>query len=179
MENIRYCYINKEYYEKNPGLIKILDELDEVKHSLRTHLFLNISFNNMNILIPLRKKLGESKRKFGKIGFSVPSESKPQAGLDYRYIMIIDDNSYFTIDAPRISKSQLKIIEDNYKKIEREALEYIKSYIRVANKNRVDKTALFKESSLINFHKELGIVNILEALDEAAITVEPKEMNEF
>lgn len=32
------------------------------------------------------------------------------------------------------------------------------AYIQVAKKNRVEKTARFRESSLINFHKELGIV---------------------
>ena len=40
-----------------------------------------------------------------------------------------------------------------------EAIEYIESYIRVANKGRVDRTARFKESSLINFHRELNIVD--------------------
>lgn len=39
----------------------------------------------------------------------------------------------------------------------KEAIEYIKSYIKKANKGRIELTSRFKESSLINFHKELGV----------------------
>ena len=110
------------------------------------------------ILIPLRKNLGEADRVFGKIGFPVPSMSKPKAGLDYRYIMVIKDDKYLRFDTPRISKKQSTAIRDNYNVIEKEAIEYIEAYIRVAVKNRVEKTARFRESSLVNFHKELKIV---------------------
>lgn len=157
MSNIRYCYITKEFYTENPNLIKILDKGDPTKHGVRTHLCLNVRYKKNNILIPLRKNLGEPDRLFGKVGYSVPSESKPKAGLDYRYIMIINNKKYLRYEEPRISNSQIKRIKNNYSIIEKECIEYISSYIRVAQKNRVQKTARFRESSLINFHKELGI----------------------
>lgn len=157
MSNIRYCYIKEQYYIDNPMLVKILDIGDSSKHDIRTHMCLNIQFNDNSVLIPLRKNLGEPNRKFGKIGFSVPSLSKPKAGLDYRYIMIINNANYIRFDIPKISNSQIKIIENNYGIIEKEAIEYIKSYIRAANKGRIDRTARFRESSLINFYKELNI----------------------
>ena len=144
MSDIQYCYITEQYYIDNPTLIKILDIADSSKYNIRTHICLNIQFNNNSVLIPLRKNLGEPNRKFGKIGFSVPSLSKP---------------NYIRFDIPKISNSQIKIIENNYETIEKEAIEYIESYIRVANKGRVDRTARFKESSLINFHRELNIVD--------------------
>ena len=158
MSDIRYCYITEQYYIDNPTLIKILDINDSSKHNIRTHICLNVQFNGNSVLIPLRKNLGEPNRKFGKIGFSVPSLSKPKAGLDYRYIMIINNVNYIRFDTPKISNSQIKIIENNYKTIKKDAIEYIESYIRVANKGRVDRTARFRESSLINFHKELAIM---------------------
>lgn len=105
-------------------------------------------------------------RKYGRIGHSVPSQSKPNAGLDYRYIMIIKDDKYIRYDKPRIPNSQQNIIANEYTKIEQEALEYIKAYIRVAKKNRVQRTARFRESSLINFHKELGITNNVDTPQE-------------
>lgn len=157
MTNVKYCYIKKQFYKDNPNLKKILDVNDSTKQSIRTHMCLNIHYLGNNILIPLRKNLGSPNRKFGKIGFPVPSKSKPNAGLDYRYIMVINDNKYLTFDTPRISNSQITIIKDNYKTIEKEAIAYIKGYIRTANKNRVSCTAKFKESSLINFHEELKI----------------------
>lgn len=157
MNNIQYCYITDKYYKDHPDLIKILDVHDESKHDIRTHLCLSLRYKKNYILVPLRKNLGSPIRKFGKIGFAVPSKSKPDAGLDYRYIMVIKDNNYLRFDTPRISNSQIKIIKNNYATIEKEALDYIKSYMHVARKNRVERTARFKESSLINFHKELKI----------------------
>lgn len=160
MSDIQYCYIKEQYYIDNPSLVKILDIGDSSKHDIRTHICLNIQFDNNSILIPLRKNLGDPERKFGKIGFPVPSKSKPKAGLDYRYIMIINNMNYIRFDTPKISNSQIKIIENNYETIQKEAIEYIKAYIRVANKNRIEKTARFRESSLINFYKELKITDI-------------------
>lgn len=74
--------------------------------------------------------------------------------------MIINDEKYLMFDSPRISNKQITIIENNYDLIEKETIEYINSYIRVARKNRVQRTAKFRESSLINFHKELGVKKI-------------------
>lgn len=158
MTDIHYCYITEQYYEDHPNLEKILDIDDSTKHNIRTHLCLNIKFKHNNVLIPLRKNLGDEVRKFGRIGHSVASASKPKAGLDYRYIMIINDVNYLRFDTPRISNSQIRIIQNDYEDIEKEAIEYIKSYIKKANKGRVELTSRFKESSLINFHKELGVV---------------------
>jgi hypothetical protein len=73
--------------------------------------------------------------------------------------MIINNINYIRFDIPKISNSQIKIVENNYETIEKEAIEYIESYIRVANKGRVDRTARFRESSLINFHRELNIAD--------------------
>ena len=154
---IQFCYILDNYYTDYPDLVKILDIDDDSKHNVRTHLCLSITYLGNTILIPLRKNLGSPVRPYGTIGFSVPSKSKPYAGLDYRYIMIVNDNKYLRYDTPRISRKQLQIISDNYSTIENEAIEYVNSYIRVAKKNRVERTARFRESSLINFHSELKI----------------------
>lgn len=157
MGNIKYCFIRQNYYDEHPELKKILDQFDESKHNIRAHLCLSINFNGNNILVPLRRELGACKRKFGTIGFAVPSLKRPNAGLDYRYIMVINDEKYLRFDIPRISNSQIRRIEDNYSTIEKEATDYIKHYVRIAKKNRVEKTALFKESSLVNFEQELGV----------------------
>lgn len=146
--DIKYCYITDEYYKDH----------DDTKHNIRTHLCLSIKFKKNTILIPLRKNIGECNRKFGKIGYPVPSQSKPKAGLDYRYIMIINEDTYLRYDTPRITNKQSSIIRDNYKTIEKEAVEYILAYIRAANKGKIERKARFRESSLINFHKELDII---------------------
>ena len=157
MGTARYCYIVNQFYLDYPHLKNILDEFDESKHNVRTHLCLNLKYNNCNVLVPLRKKLGEPVRAFGRIGFSVPSQSKPNAGLDYRYTMIINNPKYFRYDTPRITNIQQLIINENYNIIQKQVIEYIDSYVKVANKDRVDKTARFRVSSLINFNSELNV----------------------
>jgi protein AbiQ len=166
MNTVTYCYISETYYQDYPDLIQILDVNDSSKYNIRTHICLQIKYNNHNILVPLRKQLPDPVRKYGRIGHSVPSQSKPNAGLDYRYIMIIKDDKYIRYDNPRIPNSQQNIIANEYTKIEQEALEYIKTYIKVAKKNRVQKTARFRASSLINFHKELGLPNNVDMFQE-------------
>ena len=157
MQEIKYGYIIDKYYKDHPGLIKILDIDDSTKHNIRTHLCLNIEIHKNSILVPLRKNLGAAIRPYGKIGYSVPSKSKPNAGLDYRYTMIISDKKYIQIDTPRIPSKQIKIISSNYDTIEKEVMEYINSFITKAKKGRINRTARFRESSLINYYSELGI----------------------
>jgi protein AbiQ len=166
---MKYCYIEKSFYDDHPCLKKILDQFDEEKRGYRTHLCLNIQYKGNNILIPLRKNMGLADRKFGNIGHQVSSESKPLAGLDYRYIMIINDMRYLRFDTPRIPNKQASIIDKDFLEIEREAIAYIEAYIRVAIKNRAERNARFRESSLINFHKELFFV---ESVEDIAVTDE-------
>ena len=80
MTTVSYCYILESFYEDYPNLVQILDIGDSSKHNIRTHICLQINYNGNNILIPLRKSLGDPIRKFGKIGFPVPSNTKPNAG---------------------------------------------------------------------------------------------------
>lgn len=171
--DIKYCYITDEYYKDHPDLQKILDIDDDTKHNIRTHLCLSIKFRKNTILIPLRKNIGECDRKFGKIGYPVPSQSKPKAGLDYRYIMIINEKKYLRYDTPRITNRQSSIIQDNYKTIEKEAINYILAYIRSANRGKIERKARFRESSLINFHKELCVV---EPSDKVIIVTQIQDL---
>ena len=71
--------------------------------------------------------------------------------------MIINNPKYFRYDTPRITNKQQLIINENYNIIQKQVIEYIDSYVKVANKDRVDKTARFRVSSLINFNSELNV----------------------
>lgn len=152
------CFIREQYFLDNPNFKNMLDPGNSSKQSKRTYLCVKVQIGNNNVYIPLRNRLGKPVRKFGKVGFSVPSSKRPDAGLDYRYSLIINDSTYIEKHKEqKLPNSQYKIIEDNYTVIEREILEYINKYIKAANKNRHTKEPLFKVSSLINFHKELKI----------------------
>lgn len=151
----KLCFIKKEYFE-NHKLIKVLDVGNTNKQSRRSHLCLQISSDNNHYYIPLRNNLGKDIRVFGRIGHLVPSKIRPNAGLDYRYTLVINDQKYieYTIEQ-RIPNSQIRIIENDYEKIIQEFNQYVSGFIKTYKKNRLKYSALYRESSLINFVEEL------------------------
>lgn len=156
--NLSCVYIREQYFKDHPDYIKMLDVGNAKKQSQRNYLFLKIEYENNKLLIPLRTNIGHPIRKFGVIGFSVPSDSKPNAGLDYRYILIVNEPTY--IEYPthiKIPASQQKIIFDNYTKIENDVIAYVKGYVSAAIKSLAEKKPKYKESTLLNFNEELGI----------------------
>ena len=170
---MKYCYIRQDYFDEHSEFINLLKGNSQNDLNSRTYLCLQITYNGNNILIPLRNNLGEAIRVYGKIGYQVPSASRPNAGLDYRNIIIINEERYLVFLEPLIPRRQKKIIADNYKIIEKEALNYIRGYIRATQKGRVGCKALFRSSSLINFHKELGLmdnIKILKVYNDIAIS---------
>lgn len=157
--NFRGIFIKEEFFKEHSDFKKLLDLGDTAKQSRRSYIFLEIEYKNNKLFIPLRTNLGDPVRKFGVIGFSVPSKDKPLAGLDYRHILIINDSKYIEVPSePRIPKSQRKIIDDNYNKIQSEAISYIEGYVKTAIKGREEKEPKYRESVLHNFHEELGVL---------------------
>ena len=156
--SVSLCFVKRSYFEDHPDLVKILDVNDSYKQSRRTHLCLMIERNENKFYIPLRNNLGDPIRKYGRIGHSVPSEKRPNAGLDYRYVLVINDDCYIEpVTDRRITKRQFKTIKDEYKKITNEFTVYLNGYTKAARKGRARIIPLYKESSLVNYHKELGI----------------------
>lgn len=157
-QNIECVYIKEEYFILHSQYVKILDAGHTQKQSKRSYLYMKIKYEGNNLFIPLSRNLGKAERVFGKIGYSVPNASRPNAGLDYRYILVVNDEKYIERpDSLRIPVSQYRTICDNYDKIEKEALAYVNGYVRTAVKDRTDKEAKYRESSLLNFHDELKV----------------------
>ena len=112
--------------------------------------------NSNKFYIPLRNNLGDDVRKFGRIGHSVPSDKRKNAGLDFRYALIINDESYIEIQKDkRIPESQYRKIKNDYDAISNEFSVYVKGFIKVAKKKRIDKEPLYRVSSLVNYTSEL------------------------
>lgn len=152
------CYIKKRYFEAHQDFIKVLDVGNVGKQSKRTHLCIKIELSKNTFYIPLRNNLGSEIRKFGRIGHAVPSEKRENAGLDFRYAMIINDPTYIEVQTERkIPSSQYRRIQRDYHLIQSEFEVYLKGYSKAARKRRIEKEPLYRESSLINFHKELGL----------------------
>lgn len=154
----KLCFIKEEYFIKNEKFVKMLDGGNTGKQSRRTHLCVKVEINLNKFYIPLRNNLGDEIRKFGRIGHSIPSTKRKYAGLDYRYALIVNDEKYIELQKEkRIPESQYRKIETEYDKIYTEFDVYIGGFLKAARKNRIEKEPLYRESSLINFTKELGV----------------------
>lgn len=119
---------------------------------------MQVSVDSNSFYIPLRNNLGDAVRKFGRIGHAVPSKSRPNAGLDFRYTVIINDRQYIEAHTTqKLPNAQYTIITKGYDEIKQQFLVYLKGYKKAAAKGRIAREPLYRESSLINFHKELGL----------------------
>lgn len=152
------CFIREEYFKKNSSFVKMLDAGNTDKQSKRTHVCVLIEANNNKFYVPLRNNLGDEVRKFGRIGHSVPSQKRKDAGLDYRYTLIVNDDAYIELQTEKkIPESQYRIIQNDYKTIKDEFIIFLNGFLKAAKKKRIDKEPLYRESSLINFKNELGL----------------------
>lgn len=155
----RLCFIREEYFQKHSSFVKMLDTEDTRKQSKRTHLCVMLCQDENHYYIPLRNHLGAEIRKFGRIGHAVPSEKRKDAGLDYRYALIVNDDAYIDWQTEKkIPKSQYRKIGNDYEMIQAEFAVYLNGFIRAARKGRNDKEPLYRESSLVNFMSELNIL---------------------
>lgn len=89
----QFCFIREKYFEERTHYVKMLDSGNTGKQSKRTHIGVMIDYNGNAFYIPLRNNLGAEVRKFGRIGHAVPSVKRKDAGLDYRYALIVNDVS--------------------------------------------------------------------------------------
>lgn len=152
-----FVFIKKEYFIRHSNFIEMLDPNDHEKQSKRQYVFLRMQYKENTILLPLRSKLPELR---GKVGFKVPSESRPDAGIDYRKMLFVNKEEDIEIPSEqRIANAQKKIIEENYLVIQNEVIQYVDGYIRCKRKGREEKDYRYKFSTLHNFHRELGIEN--------------------
>lgn len=152
------CYIRENYFKDNPSFQKVLDTGDTAKQSRRTHLCLLIESSGNKFFIPLRNNLGAEIRKYGRIGHAIPSEKRKNAGLDYRYALIVNNSSYIELQTTKkIPESQYRRMKEDYEKIVNEFTKYLNGYIKALQKKRILKEPLYRESSLINFISELSL----------------------
>ncbi|MCD8326731.1 MAG: hypothetical protein LUC90_08680 [Lachnospiraceae bacterium] len=154
----KLCIIREIYFQNNSNFVKVLDTENTDKQSRRTHLCIMIEQEQNRFFIPLRNNLGPDVRKFGRIGHALPSNKRENAGLDYRYALIVNDDTYLEWQTDKKNpKSQYQKINNEYDAICAEFCIYLRGFIKSVKKQRHFKEPLYRESSLINFVKELGI----------------------
>ena len=153
----QFCFIKESYFRERTNYVKMLDAGNTQKQSRRTHLCIKIEVGIHEYYIPLRNNLGDAVRKFGRIGHAVPSAKRKNAGLDFRYALIVDDEKYIEKQTEKkIPESQYRLIKNEYETIKREFEIYINGYKKALKKKRHLKEPLYKESCLVNFIDVIG-----------------------
>ena len=154
----KLCFIHESYFIKNNSFIKMLDAGNTDKQSKRSHLCVQVELDSNKFYIPLRNNLGDEVRKFGRIGHSIPSGKRKNAGLDYRYALIINEDEYIEWQTDKkIPEIQYRKIKYDYETIKKEFTVYLRGFVKAAAKKRIEKEPLYRESCLINFKTELKL----------------------
>lgn len=161
-EKVKYAFVKNAFFEQEfNDPTQILDKEDgKGSRETRVYVCVEIQFEDNTYLVPLRKNLANnivSNSLFNKTYYKVPSDSKPNAGLDFRKTIVINDPSMYVIDEAKISHAQKKIIEENFAEISMLAIEYIKGFKKAAQKKRQKREPLYRFSALNNFLKELKV----------------------
>ena len=134
------CFIKEEFFTNHPSYTNMLDPKDSSKQASRTHVCLKITLDSNNYFLPLRSNLGADVRSFGRIGHAVPSASRPNAGIDFRHALVINDLTLINVHTEQvIPNSQLRKINEDYLQIQKEFDIYVKGYKKAFQKNRINR----------------------------------------
>jgi DNA-directed RNA polymerase subunit L len=168
-KNVQYVFVLDSFFERDfVDPEEILDKnKGKVDRESRVYVCLKIEWETNTFLIPLRRDIGSllEHPKLKKACYPVPSTTKEKAGLDFRKIIIVNDESLYRVDEAKISAKQRNIIQRNFDEIKSLAIAYIEGFKKAAKKNRQKRDVLYKFSALNNFLEELGISNSLEDKD--------------
>lgn len=157
--NFKCVFIKESYFQQNTHFVEMLDPNSIEDQTKRKYIFLNFKYKNNTLLVPLRTEMPDLSE-IGQVGYMVPSKKKPNAGLDYRKTLIVNNSDYLEISSHpdrKIPASQVKIINGNYSAIKNGLIAYVDGYVKSAKKNRHLLDKKFRFSTLHNFHNELGI----------------------
>ncbi len=159
MNKSKIKIISEDYFKDN-NLIESLKN----KSEKRPYLYMHVKYNDNNLFIPFRTSLNEKgnlDKIINHISYDVSYDEKPHAKLDFSKMLIMNDINLIKSDV-FINRTQYNKVKSNIDEIEEKAINYIQSYIKAYNKGRTHIDNKYKKSTLINYHKELGLTKIDE-----------------
>ncbi|WP_309411929.1 hypothetical protein [Bacillus cereus] len=149
----------KKYTIENSHFKNMLDENNVPKQVKRPYVYMKVRVEEKDFLLPLRSNLNHPN------GFHAPSSKSANAGIDYSHTLILPDRSYIK-DRTHLDREQYNYIRDNYETIKNGFGSYLKDYIRKEKQGVAHKIGKFKNSTLVNFNEELGLVKKQELSKE-------------
>lgn len=155
--------LTDQFYEENGHLERVMDKRkDETEYFKKDRGYgvILIEAYGHRFGIPLRSNMTH------KFCFSTKITPNPETGrtqrkgLDYTKAVILNDGDYVTERSFKIPADEFDKINDSQEMIRSQFKKFIEKYIKAVEKN--DQNVLtrnYRDSTLINYHKELGIKN--------------------
>lgn len=151
-DNIYICTISTKYFDDFPEVRA--EALDKDK---RYYLAINVKINDLNFVIPFRSNLNKH-RKLKKANYPLPTDKRPNRGLDFAKCLLITDPKYINKicrvkSSPLSSSEQNRLINKGNDIINRFRI-YFNSYLTSCAKGRENREPEFKFSTL-HFYKDI------------------------
>jgi len=158
-EKVEYAFVKETFFQREfDDPEEILDKIKgKQAQEGRVYVCVKIEWESNTYLVPLRRELGSmvNNPKLSTGYFPVPSSTKPNAGLDFRKTIIVNDESLYVIADAKIAHSQKTIMRDNLEEIKTSVINYVVGFKKAVKKNRNKRDLLYKYSALNNFLEEL------------------------
>lgn len=159
LEKVEYAFVKEAFFKRNfDDPEEILDKVKGKRaQEGRVYVCVKIELESNTYLVPLRRELGSMVKnpKLSAGYFRVPSSTKPNAGLDFRKTIIVNDKSLYTISDAEIARSQKTIMQENLEEIKTSVTSYVDGFKKAVKKDRNKRDLLYKYSALNNFLEEL------------------------
>lgn len=140
------------YFEENPNLQEIMEKEN------RVYLGIVLNMDSNNYFIPLRTNAPTGPQ-YSKSIYPIPSSTRPNAGLDFRKALIVNDMRHVRIiENPQVANSQMREIGNKIATIENMFGIYVNGYLKAVKKNRVQRELAYKYSTLQNYHRDLKLL---------------------
>lgn len=158
MEEVKLCKIKKEFFDtlnvNKEG--KLFKEINTKNN--RMYLCLMMKLDGNQVLIPLETNLHKAPALLANSLYELPSNTRPNAGLNLEKLLIVNDNKYLEIiDHPEISHKQMQKMKKDIELINKKTERYIHKYKKACERNKENEVFIFKFSTLHLFKNELGI----------------------
>ncbi|TKI79823.1 type III toxin-antitoxin system ToxN/AbiQ family toxin [Bacillus mycoides] len=160
-----YVQIKDNYFKDYENLKEFLINKEE----RRLYVGVIVKVDDMNACIPFRSKTPNNGRVAARGTFPIPSSTRPNACLDLTKTLIIKEESYLNIldeKTIKIPETQKKKINENIGEIQQKLDKYLDGYKKAEKSGRISRDALFKFSTLQNYHEELGIIKEIKTEKE-------------
>jgi len=134
---------------KNEYLSKINEEnLEANIKSNRLYMYLTVKYKDLIFLVPFESDLFQKNQP---AIYPLPTEKKPNAGLNFEKTLILDDESQIEkieFEDLKIPRSQKNKIVDDLEEINEKFNRYIENFIKTCAKNRENREFAYRFSTL-------------------------------